>query len=43
MEMYGKGTRQMYTKLWAMECDWKCWRKESLFALIRVYHLNVVQ
>lgn len=24
MKMYGKGTRWMYTKLWAMECDWKC-------------------
>lgn len=40
MEMYGKATRWMYVKLWTVECDWKYWRKGSLFALILVYYLS---
>lgn len=37
MEIYGKGTRSIYVKLWEMECDWKCWRKGFLFVVSFLY------
>lgn len=44
MEMYGKGTRQMYTKLWEVECDSGAGEKAlcSYTCIIYALHIELV-
>lgn len=41
MEMDGKGTRQMYTKLWEVECDWSAGEKTLCSYTCIIYALYI--